>query len=119
MTQQILPYAVHDKMKQLMLFVQKQRDSQVSDLLLTVLIRTDQIDSLEVSEVNVPSEYVDVQQFAHVFLPVVPVQISVLEFLPDVGELFIDPLLLQFSGSSISKVGNELHEPSHRAAVSC
>ena len=55
MTQQILSYAIHYQMKQLMLFVQKQRNSQVSDLLLTVLVRTDQIDSLEVSEVDVPS----------------------------------------------------------------
>ena len=80
-------------MKQLMLFVQEQRNSQVSDLLLTVFIRTDQIDSLKVSEVDIPSQYVDVQQFAHVFLFMVSIQISILELLPDVRELFVDPLL--------------------------
>ncbi len=84
MTQQILPYTVHYQMKQLMLFMQKQGNGQISDLLLTVLIRTDQIDSLKVSEVNIPPQYVDVQQFAHVFFLVVPVEISIFELLPDV-----------------------------------
>lgn len=77
-----------------MLFVQEEGNSQVPDLLLTILIRTDQIHSLKVSEVDIPSQYVDVQQLAHVFLLMVSVQISILELLPDVRELFVDPLLL-------------------------
>ena len=81
-------------MKQLVLFVQEERNSQVTDLLFTVFIRTDQIDSLKVSEVDIPSQYVDVQQLAHVFLLMVSVQISIFELLPDVRELFVDPLLL-------------------------
>ena len=93
-TLQILPDTVDYQVKQLMLFMQEQGNSQVSNLLLTILIRTDQIDSLKMSKVDIPSEYVDVQQFAHILLLVVPVQVSILKLLPDVCQLFIDPLFL-------------------------
>ena len=76
-----------------MLFMQKQRNSQVSNLLLAIFVRTDQVDGLQVSEVDIPSQDVDVQQFANVFLFVVPVQVAILELLPDVCQLFVDPLL--------------------------
>ncbi len=91
--QQILPDAIHNQVKQLMLLVQEQRDRQIANLLLRVLVRTDQVDCLQVSEVDVPSEDVDVQQLADVFLAMVAIEVAFLELLPYVRELFVDAFL--------------------------
>jgi len=69
-------------MQELMLLMQKQRYSQIANLLLRVFIRTDQIDGLQMPKVHVPSQYIDIQQLANVFLLVVSIEVSILELLP-------------------------------------
>ena len=101
MIEQILAYTVHNQMQQLMLFMQKQRHSQVPNLLLGVLIRRDQIDRLEMAEIDIPAQDVDIQQLADVFLPVVAIEIALLELLPDVRQLLVDPLLFELSRARV------------------
>jgi hypothetical protein len=54
--EEVLPDAVDDQMKQLMLLVEEQGHGEVPDLLLGVLVRRDEIDCLEMAEVDVPTE---------------------------------------------------------------
>ena len=115
--QQILPDAIHDQVKQFMLLVQKERHRQIANLLLRVLVRTDQVDCLQVSEVDVPPEDVYVQQLAHVFLAVVSIEVTFPELLPYVRELFVDAFLFQIACPGITKIGYELHETSHGRGI--
>lgn len=100
--QEILLDAVDDQVQEIVGFVQKQGDGEVADLLFRVFCRRDEIDSLEVTKVDVPSEYVDVQElfvssakvFAAVVWPrgwyladilflVVPIQIAIFKPVSD------------------------------------
>jgi len=114
MIQQVFPNTVDDQVKQLVLFVQEQGNSQIPNLLFGVFIRRDEIDSLEVTKVDIVSLDVNVEELAHIFLLLVPVEISRLELLSNIGQLLIHSLLLQFSGASIAQIRNELHQSSHR-----
>jgi len=115
--QQILPDAIHNQVKQLMLLVQKQGNRQIANLLFRVLVRTDQVDRLQVSEVDVPSENVDVQQLADIFLAVVAIEVALPELLPYVCELLVDALLFQIACPGVAEVGYELHETSHGRGI--
>jgi len=115
--QQVLPDAIHNQVKQLMLLVQKQRDRQIPNLLFRVLIRTDQIDCLQVSKVDVPPEDVNVQQLADIFLAVVSIEVTFPELLPYVRELSVDAFLFQIACPGIAKIGYELHEASHGRGI--
>lgn len=116
-TGQILPNAVYHQMQKLMLFMQEQSHSQVSNLFLRILVGRDEIDGFEVAKVDVPAEDVDVQQLADIFLLVVAVEVSILELLADVGQFLVDPLLFQFPGSCIPEICYELDQPSHGRRV--
>lgn len=60
--EEVFPYAVDDQVQQLVLFVEEQGHGKVSDLLLGILVRGYEIDGFEVSEIDVPSEDVYVQE---------------------------------------------------------
>ena len=81
-------------MKQFVLLMQEQRHSQVPDLLLRVFVRTDEVDCFQVSEVDIPPQYIDVQQLADIFLAVIAIEIPFLEFLPYIRKLLIDAFFL-------------------------
>lgn len=70
------------------------------------------------TKIDIPSQNVYVQQFTDVFLLVVATEISILELLPDVCQLLINPFLLQLPCSCISQVRYELDESSHRRCIS-
>lgn len=110
---QILANAVDHKMEQLVLLMEEQRHGQITNLLLGVFIRRDQIHGLEVPKVDIPAQDVDVKELADVFLLVVAAEVAILELLSDVGQLLVDSLLLQFAGTRISQIGDELHQASH------
>lgn len=59
--QQVLSYTVDDQVQELVLLVQEEGHGQVTNLLLRVLVRRDEVDRLEVAEVDVPSENVNVE----------------------------------------------------------
>lgn len=111
--QQILPYAVHDKVQQLMLLVEEQSHGKIANLLLRVFLCRDQVDGLEMAKINIPAQNVDVEELADVFLLVVATQVAILEFLPNIGQFLVDSLLFQLASARISQVGNELHQASH------
>lgn len=110
---QILSDTIHDQMEQLMLFMQEQCHRQIPNLLLRVLGRRDEIHSLEMAEIHIISLNVDIEQFANIFLLLVTIQIPSLELLPNIRQLLIDALLLEFSRASIAQIRNELNQPSH------
>lgn len=114
MIQQILANTIDDQMEQLMLLMQKQGDGEIPDLLLGVFGRGDEINSLEVTKVDIVALDVDVEQLANVFLFLVAIQAAALELLPDVGQFLIHALLLQFAGARIAQVRDELDQSSHR-----
>ena len=58
---EILSYAIDDKVDELMLFVEKQRDRQISYLLLREFGGGYEVDSFEVTEIKVPAQDVDVK----------------------------------------------------------
>src|SRR6478752_8952321 len=60
MVEKILSNTVDDKMQELVFLVKEQRHGQISDLLLRVFIRRDQIDGLEVPEIDIPTQNIDV-----------------------------------------------------------
>ena len=60
--QQVFSNAVDDEMKQLMLFVQEQGHGEVADLFLRILVRRDQVDRFKVTEIDVPSQNIDIKQ---------------------------------------------------------
>lgn len=62
MVEKIFPYAVDDKMQELVLLMEKQRHGQVADLLLRVLVGGDEVDCLEVPKVDIPPEDVDIEE---------------------------------------------------------
>ena len=99
---QILPYAVDNQMQEFMLFMQEERDGEVADLFFGVLVRRDEINSLQMPEVDIPPQYVYVQQLANIFLSVVAIEVPILELLPYVGQLLIDSLFFQIPCSCIS-----------------
>lgn len=100
-------------MQQLMLFMKEECDRQVPNLLLGIFGGRDQINRLEVTEIDIVPLYVDVEQLADVFLLLIAIEIACLELLPDVGQFFIHPLLLQFAGSRIPQVCDELDQSTH------
>lgn len=111
--QQIFSDAIDHKMKKLMLLVEEECHGQISDLLLGILLRRNQVHGLEVAEVDVPSQDIDIQQLADIFFLVVPAEVGLLELLPDVGQLLVDSLFFKLSSARISQVGNELDQASH------
>lgn len=115
--QKILPYTVDHQMQELVLLVEEQGHGKVANLLLRVLVGRNQIDSLQMSKLDVESQDVDIQKLANIFLPVISAQIPILELLSNIGQLFINPLLLQVARSSIPQIGNELDKPSHVCIV--
>jgi hypothetical protein len=48
--------------QQLVLLVEEEGHGQISNLLFRVLVGGDQVDSLEVTEVDVPTEYVYIEE---------------------------------------------------------
>lgn len=58
MVSQILSDAVYHQMQQFMLFVEEKGHGKVSDLLLGVFGRGDKIHSFQMTEIDIPSEYV-------------------------------------------------------------
>ena len=100
--QQILSDAVHDQVQELMLLVEEECNSEVTYLLFRVLGRGDEVDSFQVSKVDIVSLYIDVEKLAHIFFLLVAIQLFALEFLSDIGQFFVDPLLFQFAGSSVA-----------------
>ena len=117
---QVLPYAIHDQVKELVLLVKEQGHRQVSYLLFRIFGGRDQIDGFEVSEVDVPAQDVDVKQLANVLFSLITVQVSVSKLLSYVGQLFVYSLLFQLPCPRIAKIGDELDKSSHgrRVAVS-
>ena len=115
--QQIFPYTIDDQMKQLMLLVKKKSHRQVSDLLLRILGGRYEVDSLQMSEVDIPSQNVNVQKFAHVFLPVVAIEVTLPELLPYIRELLVYALLFQVSRSGVSEICYELNQTSHGRGI--
>lgn len=114
---QILANTVDNQMQQLMFLMQKQCNSQITNLLLRVLCSRDKVDSLEMAKVDVPAQDVDVQQLANIFLLVVSTQAALLEFGSYVCQLFVDALLLEFSGAGVSQVCNEGYQAAHGVLV--
>ena len=98
-----------------MLLVEEQGDSKIADLLFRILCRGDQVDSFEVSKIDVIALNVYVEQFANIFLLLVSIELLAFELLPYVGQLLVNALLLELSSSRIPQVCNELDEPSHGA----
>jgi hypothetical protein len=45
-----------------MLLVEKQSHSKITNLLLGVLVRRDEVDSFKMTEINIPSEYINVEK---------------------------------------------------------
>jgi hypothetical protein len=113
--EEVLSYTVDDQMEEVMLLVEEQGDGEVTDLLFRVLRCRDQIDSFEVSKIDVIALNVYVEQFANIFLLLVSIELLTFELLPYVGQLLVNALLLELSSSSIPQVRNELDEPSHGA----
>jgi hypothetical protein len=111
--EQVLPYAVDDEVYQLVLLVQEQSNSEISDLLLRVLGGRDEVDGFEMSKIDVPPENVDVQQLADVFLLLVAVEPAIPKLLPYVGQFLVDALLLELAGAGVPQVGDERDQPSH------
>lgn len=60
--EKIFPYAVYNQVQQFVLFVEEQGHGKVPNLLLGVFVRGYKVDGFEVSEINVPSEDVYVQE---------------------------------------------------------
>lgn len=110
---EVLANTVDDEVQKLVLLVEKQGHGQISNLLLRVLVGRDEVHGLEVTKVDVPSQDVDVQEFADIFLLVVAAEAAVLELLSDVGKLLVDSLLLEFAGTGVSQIGNELDQTAH------
>jgi hypothetical protein len=115
----ILPNTIDNQMEEFVLLVEEERHGEISNLLLRVFGCGDQVDGFEVTKVDVPAENIDVQQLfgsvaisafnrrsvaylADVFLLGVAVQAAVPEFLPDIGQLLVDALLLELARSRIS-----------------
>ena len=61
MIHEILPYAVDYEMQKLMLLMEEKGNGQVSYLLFGVLCGGNEVDGLKMSEIDIPSENVDVQ----------------------------------------------------------
>lgn len=114
---QVFANTVDNQMQQLMFLMQEQRNSQITNLLFRVLCSRDEIDSLEMAKVDVPAQDVDIQQLAHIFLLVVATQAALLELGPYVGQLFVDALLLEFSGAGVSQICNEGYQAAHGVLV--
>lgn len=110
---QILSDTVHDQVEQLMLFMQEQGNRQITNLLLGILGGRDEIHSLEVAEIHIIALDVNVEQLADIFLLLVSIEIASLELLPNIGQLLIDALLLEFSGACIAQISDELDQTSH------
>ena len=85
MVHEILPYAIHNKMEEFVLFMKEQCHGQVSYLLLRVSGGRDQIHGLEVPKVDIPAQNIDVEQFADVLLPLIAVQVPISELLSYIG----------------------------------
>lgn len=113
MIQQILPDAVDDEVQQLVLFVQEERHGKIADLLFGILLRRYEVDRLEMAKVDVPPQYINVQQLADILLLVVAAEAAVLEFLSNIGQLLVYALLLQLASSGVSQIGDELHKAAH------
>lgn len=60
--QKVLPYAVDHKVKEFVLLVQEEGNGKISYLFLGVFGRRNQIDGLEVSEVDIPSQNIYVKE---------------------------------------------------------
>jgi len=60
-----------------MLLVEEESYGEITDLLFGVLVRGNEIDRLEVTEVDVPTEDVYIQELADVFLLVVAAEVSI------------------------------------------
>lgn len=116
-TCQVLPDAVDDQMEKFMFLMEEQGHGQVSNLLFRVLGGGNEIDGFQMTEVDVPAEDVDVEQLADIFLLVIATEVPVLELLADVGQLLVDPLLLEFPSSCIPKICYELNQSSHGRGV--
>lgn len=98
-----------------MLLVQEECDCKISNLLLRVLGGRDEVHSFEVTKVDIPPQYVDVEKFANVFLLLVAVQASISELLSAMSRqpvssvripawcthrIFANSLLILFSSNS-------------------
>lgn len=60
--QEVLSYTVDNQGQQLVLFVEEQGHGKVSNLLLGVFVRRDEVDGFEMSESDVPAEDVYIQE---------------------------------------------------------
>lgn len=113
MIQKVLANTVDDEVEELVLFVKEQGNRQVANLLLRVLARRNEVDSFEMTKINIPAQNINVQELADVFLLVVAAEVPVLELLSNIGELLVDSLLLELAGAGISQIGNELDQAAH------
>jgi hypothetical protein len=60
MVQEVLSHAIDNQVQQLMLLMKEERHGQVPNLLLRVLGGRYEVDGFEVTEIDVPSQNVDV-----------------------------------------------------------
>lgn len=60
--EKVFSYAVDDQGQQLVLFMQEEGHGEISNLLLGVLVRGDEVDSFEMTEADIPAEDVYVQE---------------------------------------------------------
>jgi hypothetical protein len=74
---EVFPDAVDDQVYQLVLLVQEEGNGEVSDLLLRVFGRRDEVHCLEVSEADVPTENVYIEELADVFLLLVAIETAI------------------------------------------
>lgn len=81
------------------------------------MLGRNEVDSFEMTEIDVPTQDIDVKQLADIFLLVVATQVAILELLSYIGQFLIDSLLFEFAGTSISQVSDELDQPSHVGIV--
>ena len=107
-----------DQVDEVAVLADQDRDEQVADLLLRVLVGGEQVHGLHVAEVDVVAEEEDEEQLADVLLLLVAVQGLVpLELGPDVGQLLVDPLDLCLLGLAVADVGDEDGQAAHPVAA--
>lgn len=105
---QVLSHAVDHQPHQLRSLVHKQRNGQVTNLLLGIFGRADQIDGLHMANRDGVAEDVREHDLGQVLLLGAAVQIPLLELLPDVGHLLVDALFLKLPYSTRAQVRDVL-----------
>ena len=137
---QVFPYRVDDKPNEIRVFVHEQRQGEIPlevvsmplppllsllrianqifthDLLLAVFRTADQVDSLHVPNVDLVTQYIGEYHLGEVLFLLIPVKVSIFEFLPYVSHLPVDPLLLELADPTCSEIRDVLEEDASKSS---